>query len=127
MEIIFRLQNRVCLRSSDLAALWPKEEVKKIVQVIEAAEKVIGEKTAMKLDTFKEIVGAIPAEVLAHFGMANLVEDLGKRTKMPPKTQLRALFERLLAATAEVLTEHSEEDAAIGEVTPTAVEEVTYE
>ena len=30
---------------SDLAAPWPKEQVKKIVQAMEAAQKVIGEKT----------------------------------------------------------------------------------
>ena len=81
----------------------------------------------MKLDTFKETVAAIPAEVLAHFGMPNLVADVGKRTKMPPKTQPHALFERLLAATAEVLTENSEENTAIGEETPTAVDEVADE
>lgn len=110
---------------SNLAALWPKDEVKKIVQVIEAAEKVIGEKTAMKLDSFKDTVGGIPGDVLLHFGMGNLVDDLGKRTKMPPKTQLRALFQRLLGACAEVLTEHSEDEAGTGEVTPRAEEEVT--
>ena len=77
---------------------WPQGRVQETAAQTATMEAAVGDSKISSLKALKDLIGGIPASVLALHGLENLPEQLGKRERAPKREQ----FVKVLAAVAGV-------------------------
>ena len=79
-------------------ASWARGSVQEVASIIATMDSAIGDSKTSSLKALRDLVGSVPAAVLAVHNLGNLADDLAKRDRAPR----RAKFAEILRALQEV-------------------------